>query len=65
MEGLEDCHGHGSLNQLVSNFNKILLDTLYEYAPKKTKVISNRQHVPWFNDNITNLLKERCKAENI
>ena len=42
-----------------------MLDTFDEFAPKKTKVISNRQHVLWFNDNITNLIKERCKAENI
>ena len=63
MKGIED--SHSSLDQLVSNFNNILLDTLDEFVPKKTKVISNRQYIPWFNDNITNLIKERHKAENI
>ena len=63
MEGIE--HSHGSLDQLVSDFNIILVDALDEFAPKKTKVICNRHYIPWFNDNITNLIKERCKAENI
>ena len=63
MEGIKGCNG--SLNQLIFNFNEILLDTLDEFAPKKTKVISNRQFIPWLHDNITNLIKERCKAENI
>ena len=61
MKGIKNCHG--SLNHLVSNFSKILLETLDEFAPKKTRVISNRQCVPWFNNNNTNLIKERHKPE--
>ena len=38
---------------------------LMNLHPKKTKVIGNRQCIPWFNDSITNLMKERHKAENI
>ena len=40
IEEIEECHG--SCDQLVSNFNKIFLDTLDKFAPKKIKVISNR-----------------------
>ena len=51
IEALSDC------------FNKILTDILDKFAPLKTRTIINRPKVPWFNDDIKQLKRQRRRLE--
>ena len=45
-------------------YNRLLCDTMDKHAPEKTKVVSNRRKIPWFNDEVSNAIRSRTKAEH-
>ena len=49
--------------QLFISYNKLLSDTMDKHAPKKTKVASNRKKIPWFNNEVSNAIRLRRRAE--
>ena len=51
------------LNELVNCYNKTLNSILDQYAPLKTKTVTKRPIVPWFNDQVKAAKRQRRKAE--
>ena len=51
------------LSSCLKLFNKLLSDTMDKHAPKKTKIVSNRKKIPWFNDEVSNAIRLRRRAE--
>ena len=51
------------LENLVSCYNTTLSDTLDRYAPLKTRVVSVRPRLPWFDEDIREAKRARRKAE--
>ena len=59
------CNDADDLDALASQYNDTLRAILDEHAPIKTKVISKRPSVPWHNERIHELRKQRRKAEHL
>ena len=51
------------LNELVNCYNKTLNSILDQYAPLKTKTVTKRPIVPWFNEQVKAAKRQRRKAE--
>ncbi len=51
------------LNELVDCYNKTLSSILDQYAPLKTKTVTKRPIVPWFNEQVKAAKRQRRKAE--
>jgi hypothetical protein len=51
------------LNELVNCYNKTLNSILDQYAPLKTKTVTKRPIVPWFNEHVEAAKRQRRKAE--
>jgi len=52
-----------TLNDLVWYYNSTLASALDQHAPPITKTIPARPLVPWFNEDITEARRQRCRAE--
>ena len=48
---------------IVHNFNKALTKVMDKLAPVKTKTVSNKPKLPWFNDNLACEFKKRKRLE--
>ena len=53
-----------NLEKLVENYGTILSRLINNYAPIKTKRVTTRPHVPWYNEEIALAKRQRRKAEN-
>jgi hypothetical protein len=51
------------LDALVDNYNSTLSVVLDHHAPLRTKTVTDRPHVPWFNDDIRSTVRARRQAE--
>ena len=51
------------LNDLVACYNKTLESVLNHHAPLKTKIVTTRPVVPWFNEEVKSAKRQRRKAE--
>ena len=52
-----------NIDTLSDYFNKTLTDILDKFAPLKTTTMINRPKVPWFNDDIKQLKRQRRRLE--
>ena len=52
-----------NIDALSDCFNKTLTDILDKFAPLKTRTMINRPKVPWFNDDIKQLKRQRRRLE--
>ena len=43
-------HDHNSPDIIVHNYNKALMKVMEKVAPGKTKTVSNKPKLPWFNE---------------
>ena len=50
-------------DDLVQCYNNVLKDVLNNQAPLKRKSVSTKQRLPWYNDEIANEIRTRCKQE--
>ena len=55
--------GTTCIGALSDCFNKTLTDLLDKFAPLKTRTMINRPKVPWFNDDIKQLKRQRRPLE--
>lgn len=53
----------GNIDALSDCFNKTPTDLLDKFAPLKTRSMINRPKVPWFNDDIKQLKRQRRRLE--
>ena len=58
------CENASGLDALVCQYNDTLRTILDEHAPLKTKRVTVRPVVPWHNDQIHDIRKQRRKAEH-
>ena len=62
-------HAHCSyapdLDHLVDEYQEMLLRLIDHHAPIKEKVIRTRSQVPWYNEEIAKVKRERRKAERV
>ena len=54
---------HKELNELVECYNKTLTNVLDKHAPLQTKILHQRQRVPWYSDQVLAAKRMRGKAE--
>ena len=52
-----------NIDALSDCFNKTLTDIPDKFAPLKTRIMINRPKVPWFNDDIKQLKRQRRRLE--
>ena len=52
-----------NIDALFDCFNETLTDILDKFAPLKTRTMINRPKVPWFNDDIKQLKRQRRRLE--
>ena len=52
-----------NLEKLVENYGTILSRLINNYAPIKTKRVTTRPQVPWYNEEIALAKRQRRKAE--
>ena len=52
-----------NIDALSDCFNKTLTDMLDRFSPLKTRTMINRPKVPWFNDDIKQLKRQRRRLE--
>ena len=52
-----------NIDALSDCFNKTLTDILDKFGPLKTRTMINRPKVPWFNDDIKQLKRQRRRLE--
>ena len=52
-----------TLDELVNSYNTTLAQALDRQAPLRTKMISSKPLVPWFNDEIKAARREKRNAE--
>ena len=50
---------HNPPDTIVQNYNKALMKVMDKSAPVKTKTVSNKPKLPWFNDNLTCKIRKR------
>ena len=58
-------HDHNSPDIIVHNYNKALTKVMDKLAPVKTKTVSNKPKLPWFNDNLACEIRKRKGLEKI
>ena len=58
-------HDHNSPDIIVHNYNKALTKVMDKLAPVKTKTVSNKPKLPWFNDNLACEIRKRKQLEKI
>lgn len=51
------------LHALATMYNSTLTEPLYQHAPLKAKLVTVRQRVPWFNNDIKEAKRNRRRAE--
>ena len=51
------------LSSCLKLYNKLLSKTMDKHAPKKTKAVSNKKKIPWFNDEVSDAMRLRRRAE--
>ena len=51
------------LSSCLMLYNTLLSDTMDKHAPEKTKEVSNRRKILWFNDEVSEAIRSRRKAE--
>ena len=51
------------IHELVKSYNKTLESVINKHAPLRTKTIVARPHVPWFNNEVKSVKRERRRAE--
>ena len=56
---------HNPPDIIVHNYNKALTNIMDKLAPVKTKTVSNKQKLPWFNDNLACKIRKRKQLEKI
>ena len=49
------------IDALSDYFNVTLTDILDKHAPLKTRIMIHRPKIPWFNDDIKQLKRKRCR----
>ena len=62
---LPPIHDHNSPDIIVHNYNKALTKVMNKLAPAKTKTVSNKPKLPWFNDNLACEIRKRKWLEKI
>ena len=62
---LPPSHDHNSPDIIVHNYNKALTMVMDTLAPVKTKTVSNKPKLPWFNDNLAYEIRKRNQLEKI
>ena len=58
-------HDHNSPDIIADNYNKALTEVMDKLAPIKTKTVSNKPKLPWFNDNLACDIMKRKWLEKI
>ena len=58
-------HDHNSPGIIVHNYNKALIKVMDKLAPVKTKTVSNKPKLPWFNDNLACEIRKRKWLEKM
>ena len=56
-------HNSGDITSISTAYNNTLTEILDKHAPKKEKTVSFRMQVPWFNDTLHQVKRERRKVE--
>ena len=56
---------HSQPDTIVHNYNKALMKVMDKLAPVKTKTVSNKPKLPWFNDNLACKIRKRKQLEKI
>ena len=51
------------LSSCLMLYNILPSDIMDKHAPEKTKEVSNRRKIPWFNDEVSKAIRSRRKAE--
>ena len=51
------------IHELVKSYNETLESVINRHAPLRTKTIIARPHVPWFNNEVKSVKRERRRAE--
>ena len=64
-QALPTNHDHNSPDIIVYNYNKALTKVMDKLAPFKTKTVSNKPKLPWFNDNLACEIRKRKQLEKI
>ena len=58
-------HDHNSPDIIVHNYNKALTKVMDKLAPVKTKTVSNKPKLSWFNDNLAYEIRKTKQLEKI
>ena len=56
---------HNPPDIIVHNYSKALTKVMDKLAPVKTKTVSNKPKLPWFNDNLACKIRKRKQLEKI
>ena len=56
---------HNSPDTIIHNYNKALMKVMDKLAPFKTRTVSNKTKLPWFNDNLACEIRKRKWLEKI
>ena len=56
---------HNPPDTIIQNYNKALIKVMNKLAPVKTKTVSNKPKLPWFNDNLACKIRKRNWLEKI
>ena len=54
---------HNPPDIIVQNYNKALMKVMDKLTPVKTKTVSNKPKLPWFNDNLVCKIRKRKQLE--
>ena len=56
---------HNSPDTIVHDYNKALMKVIDKLAPVKTKTVSNKPKLPWFNTTLANEIRKRKRLEKV
>ena len=56
---------HNSPDTIIYNYNKALMRVMNILAPVKTKTVSNKPKLPWFNANLASEIRKRKRLEKV
>ena len=56
---------HNSPDTIIHNYNKALMKVMDKLTPVKTKTVSNKAKLPWFNANLAGEIRRRKWPEKI
>ena len=56
---------HNSPDTIVHNYNKTHRKVMDKLAPVKTKTVSNKPKLPWFNANLASEIRKRKRLEKV